>query len=160
MKLAIEDVRAEDHRPTEENVAAKIRPDSIAARTLRDWLEGGPSFTELVKSVDAIRAGHVRRRDRSGLTELTQREVEVRGLLAQRMTNRQIAKELRLSVKTIENHVYSVLRKLGVNSRRQVTEGDVGIPPPPLRSLERLRRGANHDSMRRAGDLIAGRSAL
>jgi non-specific serine/threonine protein kinase len=54
------------------------------------------------------------------LRRLTRREEEVADLLARRMTNRQIATELFLSERTVENHVASILKKLGLRSRKQV----------------------------------------
>jgi DNA-binding NarL/FixJ family response regulator len=52
---------------------------------------------------------------------LTAREVEVLRLLAQGMTNPQIAKRLILSSHTIHAHVRSSYTKLEVNSRSGVT---------------------------------------
>jgi DNA-binding CsgD family transcriptional regulator/tetratricopeptide (TPR) repeat protein len=48
---------------------------------------------------------------------LTGRESEVLGLLARGYTNRQIAAELTISVKTASVHVSNILRKLGVSRR-------------------------------------------
>jgi len=53
--------------------------------------------------------------------ELTAREVEVLRLLAQGMTNPQIAKRLILSSHTVHAHVRSIYTKLDVNSRSSVT---------------------------------------
>jgi DNA-binding NarL/FixJ family response regulator len=44
----------------------------------------------------------------------------VAALVAQRLTNRQIAKELVISERTVENHVANLLKKLGLHSREQV----------------------------------------
>lgn len=55
-----------------------------------------------------------RRRGRQGLTA---RELDVARLLATGRTNRQIADELVISLKTVETHVTHVLAKLGVLSR-------------------------------------------
>ena len=55
-----------------------------------------------------------RRRGRQGLTA---RELDVARLLATGRTNRQIADELVISLKTVETHVTHVLAKLGVPSR-------------------------------------------
>jgi non-specific serine/threonine protein kinase len=51
---------------------------------------------------------------------LTRREREVAELVARGLTNRQIASELHLSERTIENHVSNILRKLALASRAQV----------------------------------------
>jgi DNA-binding NarL/FixJ family response regulator len=52
---------------------------------------------------------------------LSGREVEVLRLLATGMTNRAIADELYLSVKTVDRHVSNLFSKLGVNSRAAAT---------------------------------------
>jgi non-specific serine/threonine protein kinase len=52
--------------------------------------------------------------------KLTRREDEVATLVAQGMSNRQIAKELFLSERTIENHVSKILRKLHLASRTEI----------------------------------------
>lgn len=51
------------------------------------------------------------------LARLTPREAEVLGLLADGLTDRQIASQLFLSAGTIRVHVSNVMRKLGVTSR-------------------------------------------
>jgi DNA-binding NarL/FixJ family response regulator len=51
------------------------------------------------------------RRD-NPLAELTSRELEVLALVAEGRTDRGIAKELFLSIKTVEAHIRSILRKL------------------------------------------------
>jgi DNA-binding CsgD family transcriptional regulator/tetratricopeptide (TPR) repeat protein len=51
---------------------------------------------------------------------LTGREEEVAGLLVQGISNRQIASELFLSERTVENHVSKILRKLGLASRAEI----------------------------------------
>jgi DNA-binding CsgD family transcriptional regulator len=50
---------------------------------------------------------------------LTDREVEILGLLAQRRTDREIAGELFISPKTAGFHVSNILGKLGVANRRE-----------------------------------------
>jgi DNA-binding NarL/FixJ family response regulator len=52
--------------------------------------------------------------------DLTRREKEVATLVSQGLTNRQIAKELVLSERTVENHVANILKKLGLHSREHV----------------------------------------
>jgi non-specific serine/threonine protein kinase len=58
--------------------------------------------------------------DDSLTDRLTSREREVAQLVARGLTNRQIASDLHLSERTIENHVSNILRKLGLASRAQV----------------------------------------
>src|SRR5204863_7275481 len=51
---------------------------------------------------------------------LTSRELEVATLLAQVLTNAEIADQLIVAQKTVDHHVSSVLTKLGVSTRRHV----------------------------------------
>ena len=62
---------------------------------------------------------------------LTGRQVEVLGLLAQGLSNAEIADRLSLSAKTVEHHVSALLAKLGVGSRRQAAEAArrLGVAP-------------------------------
>jgi DNA-binding NarL/FixJ family response regulator len=55
------------------------------------------------------------------LDQLTSREREVLRLIAQGYTYKEIARELYISAKTVESHVSSVLRKLQLSSRHQLT---------------------------------------
>jgi DNA-binding CsgD family transcriptional regulator len=50
---------------------------------------------------------------------LTHREREILALLAQRLTNPEIAAQLFISAKTTEHHVGNILGKLGVANRRE-----------------------------------------
>jgi DNA-binding NarL/FixJ family response regulator len=51
------------------------------------------------------------------LGDLSERELEVLGLVAEGLTNRDIAQRLVLSEHTVNRHVANILRKLGLNSR-------------------------------------------
>ncbi len=55
------------------------------------------------------------------LDQLTPREREVLRLIARAYTYKEIARELYISVKTVESHVSSVLRKLQLSTRHQLT---------------------------------------
>jgi DNA-binding NarL/FixJ family response regulator len=57
----------------------------------------------------------------SELDQLTTREREVLRLIARGYTYKEIARELFISVKTVESHVSSVLRKLQLSTRHQLT---------------------------------------
>jgi DNA-binding CsgD family transcriptional regulator len=54
-----------------------------------------------------------------GAQELTRRELEVLRLLAEGLTNAEVAARLVISVKTAANHVSSILMKLGLRNRSQ-----------------------------------------
>ncbi len=58
--------------------------------------------------------------DRSGLSSLTAREREVARLVAETLTNQQIAERLFLSVRTVESHVRSILAKRGFTTRTEI----------------------------------------
>lgn len=55
------------------------------------------------------------------LDRLSQREREVLRLIARGYAYKEIAKELFISIKTVETHVSSVLRKLQLSNRHQLT---------------------------------------
>ncbi|MGV1007419.1 MAG: response regulator [Dermatophilaceae bacterium] len=65
----------------------------------------------------------MRRRDNgestSALPKLTEREVEVLGLAARGMGNREIGKTLFISENTVKNHVRNILEKLQLHSRME-----------------------------------------
>ena len=70
--------------------------------------------------LDAFRAGEPVGAD-AELETLTPREREVLQLIARGYRYKEIAARLHLSVKTIEAHVSSVLRKLQLSSRHELT---------------------------------------
>jgi DNA-binding NarL/FixJ family response regulator len=79
------------------------------------------------------------------LDQLTARERDVLRLIAQGYTYKEIARELYISVKTVESHVSSVLRKLQLSSRHQLTRWAAerrlalppgGYPPIPLSQID------------------------
>ncbi len=60
-----------------------------------------------------------RRRGPDAVNPLTRRETDVLELLAQGRSNKQIAAELQLGLRTVESHVSNLLGKLGVTSRTE-----------------------------------------
>ncbi len=75
----------------------------------REARAAAAGLAEIGTSVDAMRA--------QPLPELTPREREVLGLLADGLTNPQIAERLVLSEHTVHRHVANILRKLDLPSR-------------------------------------------
>jgi DNA-binding CsgD family transcriptional regulator len=60
---------------------------------------------------------------------LTRREQEVAALVAQGMSNGQIAASLVISVRTVETHVQHIMDKLGCGTRAQIAAWSVGSSP-------------------------------
>ena len=61
-------------------------------------------------------------------TELTSRQLEIARLIADDLTNRQIADRLFLSERTVETHITNMLNKLGLNSRVQLSRWLAEVP--------------------------------
>ncbi len=72
--------------------------------------------------------------------EVSEREAEVLAALGARLSNAQIANSLHISIRTVESHVSSLLRKYGVTDRRALAaiagqasagQASAGQAPPP-----------------------------
>jgi DNA-binding NarL/FixJ family response regulator len=90
-----------------------VDPDALV-RAIRSVHDGHTLVAaEVADVLSAGPPGH------DGIRALTRREREVLALLAEGRSNREIARSLGVSEKTIKTHVSSVLAKLGVADRTQ-----------------------------------------
>lgn len=103
--------------------------DALALDTVRaalDWADGQRMLerrarvlaTELALTVVRPRRG----RDPREQTGLTEREWVIARAAARRERSREIAERLGVSVRTVDNHLASVYRKLGVGGRTELEE--------------------------------------
>ena len=126
--------RLERARTLVELGAALQRDDqgSEAQEALREGLElahrsGAVPLAERAESELAATGARPRRLVVSGMESLTPSERRVAELAAGNMTDRDIAQALVVTTKTVEEHLGSAYRKLGVGSRDQLEEA-LGAP--------------------------------
>jgi DNA-binding CsgD family transcriptional regulator len=111
-----------------EDAAAALSGDRRALDLLasaRDAYERAGAIRDLARVDAAQRAlgirrgvGGPRRRPSSGWEALTETELKVVRLVAERLTNPEIAERMFISRRTVQTHVSHALAKLGVDSRR------------------------------------------
>jgi DNA-binding NarL/FixJ family response regulator len=78
-----------------------------------------PSIAQ--KLVDSyLQKPQKRKEEKSLYNGLTNREIEVLRLIAQGAPNKEIAKKLYISVKTVDSHRANIFKKLGISDRAQV----------------------------------------
>jgi DNA-binding NarL/FixJ family response regulator len=71
---------------------------------------------------------HVESRTRDRRNQLTTRQTQLLALVAQGMTNRQIASRLQVSEGTVRTHFENIFERLGVNSRAAAVARAATIP--------------------------------
>ena len=118
---AAEDVIAVIRAGARGYVTKTIAPDELAAAIER-VAQGDAVFSPRLAGfvLDAFRAGEHVAGDEE-LNELTPREREVLQLIARGYMYKEIAVRLHISAKTVESHVSSVLRKLQLSTRHELT---------------------------------------
>ena len=103
-------------------VTKTISPDELAA-AIRRVADGDAVFSPRLAGfvLDAFASRPDVPVADPELDQLTNREREVLRLLARGYAYKEIAKELFISIKTVETHVSAVLRKLQLSSRHELT---------------------------------------
>jgi LuxR family transcriptional regulator, maltose regulon positive regulatory protein len=99
----------------------------IISELLRTTQEGGNVKTDLIPYVDRLVAGMQRGgQDRSAstssariLSALSPRETDILTLIAEGLSNKEIARSLYIGPETVKSHLKSVFTKLGVERRAQ-----------------------------------------
>lgn len=106
--------RAEGQAAVQRMLPGRRFHDAVARGQEMD-LETATSFGLEEEKVDQ------KRPSKTDGSPLTPRETEVAGLVADGLTNQEIADRLVISTRTAEAHVENILRKLGFSSRHAVT---------------------------------------
>lgn len=111
---------------------------------LRVFLDLGPKLAHLLGLLDqeGVAQAYIReimqafleekpilptRRKQSLIEPLTNRELQILGLLAKRKTNKEIATDFVISAGTVKTHTIRIYQKLEVNSRREAVEKGVAL---------------------------------
>ncbi len=107
----------------------KWAPTDSDSHRADTWLGPEPSPAKIRAAVQALAAGlrvesapaqnSIHHDEFVLLEPLTEREVEILNLVAEGLSNPQIAKRLKLSRNTVKFHVSSIIGKLGANSRTE-----------------------------------------
>jgi DNA-binding CsgD family transcriptional regulator len=107
--------------------AAEDTGDRALLERARDAYERSGAVRDLARVEGALRAvgvrrgaGGPRRRPAKGWEALTETELKVVRLVAERLTNPEIAERMFISRRTVQTHVSHALAKLGVASRRDL----------------------------------------
>jgi pimeloyl-ACP methyl ester carboxylesterase/DNA-binding CsgD family transcriptional regulator len=99
-------------------------------------LDTEPAFNQFLSEVDAFLAADdddagARSAARTPFPELTDRETEVLSLVARGLGNSHIAERLRISEKTVRNHVTNIFWKIGASTRAEAIvrarEAGIGV---------------------------------
>ena len=122
-------VRASEATPPPRCAAGPLQVPSPDWRDLGFVAEGdavfSPRLAGFVLDAFGAAAGEIAEVDEE-LDRLSAREREVMRLIARGYQYKEVAKELFISIKTVETHVSSVLRKLQLSSRHELTTWAMG----------------------------------
>jgi DNA-binding NarL/FixJ family response regulator len=77
--------------------------------------------TTIVLRLSALASAR-RADERASNTKLTPRETEILGLVAEGLTNKQIAAQLHVEEQTVKNHIHNILDRLNLRRRNQAVQ--------------------------------------
>jgi len=100
---------------TIEDVLGTIRTVARGMKVLPPLLTGS-LFTHVVEHALRNRKGDLR-----AALRMTNREREIVGLIADGLSNKEIAGRLKIEVYTVKSHVHNILEKLALHSRLQIS---------------------------------------
>jgi DNA-binding CsgD family transcriptional regulator len=101
------------HRRTEARVQLRAAVEGFERLRAEPWAERARA--ELRATGETAR-----KRDLSTIDQLTPQELQIAGLVAEGLTNKEVAAQLFLSHRTIDYHLRHVFVKLGITSRMQL----------------------------------------
>jgi len=109
------------HRACEERTRA-LTGDASFDRAFRGGvaLSVGEAVDAALGQVAGQVAARPSRTRATSSTALSRRELEIARLVAEGLTNREIASRLFISSRTVDTHVTNMLNKLGIGSRTQL----------------------------------------
>ena len=77
---------------------------------------------EYLEKLKILIARHEKVIKNQNYTDISKRELETLKLIAENLTNQEIAKQLFISVQTVKSHVKSILLKLDIDSRHKAAQ--------------------------------------
>jgi DNA-binding NarL/FixJ family response regulator len=124
--LGVPNSEAERLRCAEVGIVASVSEDATISELLSviDRAARGEAVCSPTMARDLVRKLAALTRERQFEPQqplLTRREREIAGLLADDLSNKEIATRLGIEVATVKNHVHSVLEKLSVRRRSEIT---------------------------------------
>ena len=112
----------------------KEAASSTLVDAIREVLAGEIHVSEPVQD-RLVRKAAGRAPDSAGVSDLTDRELQVFRMLGEGLSTREVAEGLHLSIKTVESHRAKIMRKLGLEQASQLihravawVQGEHGMP--------------------------------
>jgi LuxR family maltose regulon positive regulatory protein len=97
------------------------RMASLLSRLLRQGT-GGVYLKGILQAFPTLKPAPAPNGAKNLIEPLTDRELEILALLAQRLSNKEIARELVISPMTVKRHTINIYQKLNTNSRREAVD--------------------------------------